>query len=364
MMIGELIQVSKIRLDKISKIREYIQNGIPVVQFGNGLLASELKKWLSEQGIFLTEQFVSSEAKKSVEEKTFDDMKSKYERFVVLICVAAPHIVRMKSEQFAKDEQVVDVIYLGDNYPAGEAFLTTDYVKAHEKELIDVYSLLADDLSRQSMFNFLAAKLSGESIQWLNYNDAVDKAGAEYFNDVFSNCSDTIFVDGGAYNGDTYLDFVKEVPKYLKYYAFEPDQENYDKLLETTHDDDKVMCINKGLYKEETTMRFQSVGTMSSRIADDDSAIEVEVTSIDQTASDANFIKLDIEGAEMDTLAGAIRTIKNNKPRMAICAYHTIDDIWRIPAFIQRLNMDYRIYYRIHQREWCRDLIMYAYVEE
>ena len=364
-MIEELLEIGKVRQHKIACLKQYIKEGLPIIQFGNGLLAKETKKWLREQeGLLITDQFVSDEVKSNIQEKTFEDIKKIYDRFVVLICVANPRIVQMKCGIFRMDNQVVDVMYLGDNYPSGEAFLTMDYVKSHAKELETVYSCLEDDLSRQSMFNFLAAKLSGESRKWLNYNNAVDNAGIEYFNSLFPEVSPMVFVDGGAYDGDTYQDFIAEGLNYSRYYAFEPDETNYNKLVRSTRSDNKVICINRGLHSEETVLNFDSVGTMSSKIISNESVNKVKVTSIDNIARDATFIKLDIEGAEMDALEGAIHTIREQKPHLAICAYHTISDVWRIPMLIRTLDLQYHIYYRIHQHEWWRDLIMYAYADK
>ena len=59
-----------------------------------------------------------------------------------------------------------------------------------------------------------------------------------------------------------------------------------------------------------------------------------------------NFIKADIEGAEMSMLRGATRIIKKHSPTIAICLYHKKDDFWEIPSFIHSLNPKYKFWFR------------------
>lgn len=61
-----------------------------------------------------------------------------------------------------------------------------------------------------------------------------------------------------------------------------------------------------------------------------------------------DFIKMDIEGSEMDALAGARDTIRNFKPRLAISGYHKPDDLWEIPRKIRELNPGYELTFGHH----------------
>jgi FkbM family methyltransferase len=61
-----------------------------------------------------------------------------------------------------------------------------------------------------------------------------------------------------------------------------------------------------------------------------------------------DFIKMDIEGAEMDAIEGAAKVIKEFKPRLAISAYHKTDDLWEIPIKLKSLNPSYELYFGHH----------------
>ncbi|HYD40128.1 MAG TPA: FkbM family methyltransferase [Anaeromyxobacter sp.] len=56
-----------------------------------------------------------------------------------------------------------------------------------------------------------------------------------------------------------------------------------------------------------------------------------------------DFIKLDIEGAELDALAGAEQTIRRHRPRLAICAYHKPEDLGVLPAWLHGLGLGYEL---------------------
>lgn len=58
------------------------------------------------------------------------------------------------------------------------------------------------------------------------------------------------------------------------------------------------------------------------------------------------YIKMDIEGGELDALIGCSETIKKLKPKLAICLYHKREDMWKIPLFIHSLVPEYKFYCR------------------
>jgi hypothetical protein len=98
---------------------------------------------------------------------------------------------------------------------------------------------------------------------------------------------------------------------------------------------------------------------IASKVGDGD--CEVKCVSLDSTLRDVpvSFIKMDIEGSELDTLTGARELIQKNAPILAICAYHKQSDLWNIPLFIHDISPDYSFHLRPHLLEgW--DLVYYA----
>jgi len=90
-------------------------------------------------------------------------------------------------------------------------------------------------------------------------------------------------------------------------------------------------------------------------------ASEIKCASLDELFADAypTYIKMDIEGAEMDALTGASRIIRDSSPVLAICVYHRIDHLWKLPLLLRSLSDKYTFFLRPHA-DACWDLVCYA----
>lgn len=87
----------------------------------------------------------------------------------------------------------------------------------------------------------------------------------------------------------------------------------------------------------------------------------ISVVSIDgcDECKDTTFIKMDLEGAEQNALRGTIETIKRNKSKLAICIYHSDEDMLEIIDFIHELVPEYKLYVR-HHSTGLMETVMYA----
>jgi len=187
----------------------------------------------------------------------------------------------------------------------------------------------------------------------------------EYIDDtIVKPQKNEIYLDGGCFNGMNSLEFIKWVDGSVKkIYAFEPNLENYiacKKRLEKCNVDCEV--IQAGLWSEKTILAFEVMGSGSNINAT--GTVKVPVVSIDEIVGDnkITFIKMDIEGSELEALKGAAKTIKKNKPRMAICLYHKPEDIIDIPLYIKELVPEYKLYIR-HYYPYLFDTVLYAITE-
>jgi FkbM family methyltransferase len=161
---------------------------------------------------------------------------------------------------------------------------------------------------------------------------------------------DEVYVDGGAFDGDTIRLFSSRVGgRYGRIYAFEPDPKTFAVLKQNFVSEPRVEPINAGLYRCKATLRFRDDASRGAIFAKD-GGTEIAVTTIDDVMGKGRvtFIKMNIEGAEIDALNGAERTIRRWRPKLAISAYHRPSDLWRIPRLVRRLSEDYGLYLRQH----------------
>ena len=152
-----------------------------------------------------------------------------------------------------------------------------------------------------------------------------------------------------------------------KIVAFEPDYHNYTNLVRNHPD---ILAYNAGCWDKNETVTFHSDGyesqidLQSPRIINN-TVEKVECVRIDDIAEceKASIIKMDIEGAEQKAIIGAYNTISVNKPKLAICIYHSDEDMVEIPIMLHEMIPEYKMYIRHHSN--CRgETVLYCVPEE
>ncbi len=167
-----------------------------------------------------------------------------------------------------------------------------------------------------------------------------------------------IVVDAGGCWGDTALYFARWADRVFCYECIPSNITILKKNLERNPElAQKISLVPKALDRETgKTLTFSDNGPGSHSAAE---GVAVTTDTIDNLVSSnalerVDFIKMDIEGAEMDALLGAERTIRSHRPRLAISVYHSLEDFVRIPKWIASLGLGYKFYldhFTIHAEE-------------
>jgi len=221
--------------------------------------------------------------------------------------------------------------------------------------------LWADEFSRREYVAQIRWRLRGDF-------DAMADPVSEsiYFPAICGLRTDETFVDCGAFDGDTVESFLAATrSSFTRIVAFEPDPANFAKLRWYVNGlergvSERIVTRQSAVGAESGKVRFAAEGTDGSAVREGGD-LEVECVALDEMLRDEtpSYIKMDIEGAEIDALAGGRGLIARRAPVLAICAYHRQSDLWRIPLLIRSLNPDYRFYLRPYRMEgW--DLVCYA----
>lgn len=219
---------------------------------------------------------------------------------------------------------------------------------------------------RKEMFDQLICEFFPlENILYLRGGELALYCQEQYFDFKKINAKkDNIFVDAGSYDGQTTLDFMKWCNNnYKKIYCFEPNRNNYYNVSEKFKDNSKIQVINAGTWNKEGKLSFLCDGA-ASRITDEDSECSISVKTIDSIVGDENisFIKMDVEGAEIESLRGAKNTIIKNEPDLAICIYHKYLDFIDIPELILNMVPEYKLAIR-HYSNNTTETVLYAFIE-
>lgn len=222
------------------------------------------------------------------------------------------------------------------------------------EQIIDLLNNLNDNLSKKIVMQHLIFRLTFDATAFLAINDNFDE---QYF-DIEIDDKNEIFVDGGCFDGQTTEFLLNKCTNIKKIYCFEPDFNNYKCIIDKFYYNDNLFVHNLGLWDQKTQKYFLSTSNEVSRIVDK-SDIKIVLDTIDRIASDATFIKLDIEGSEMQALAGAKKTIKKNLPKLAISIYHKPNDLFEIVNQINSYTNNYKFYIR-HYSDYMFDTILYG----
>jgi FkbM family methyltransferase len=234
-------------------------------------------------------------------------------------------------------------------------------VQEHSAEVLAAFDLWSDDDSRLEFLNQIRWRLL---MDFDGLGDPV--AHTIYFpKDLCPLLPDEVFVDCGAFDGDSVQLFLKESgARFRKVVAIEPDPANFAQLRENAEKmRGDIQLIHAATGAHSGKVRLMAEGNKSSAVGSGDT--EVDCVKLDDVVEHPapTYIKMDIEGAETDTLIGATRIIRDHAPVLAICCYHRQDHLWKIPSLIHSLHPGYRFFLRPHDLEmW--DLVCYAIPEE
>jgi FkbM family methyltransferase len=237
------------------------------------------------------------------------------------------------------------------------------FFSQNEDRINRVISWLADEESKETYHKMIQFRSKGKRAGFIRYQGGDN----QYFiNDFFKYVKNEVLIDCGAYTGDTIAKFVSLHPEYEKILAFEPDPENFSILHATHGANPQIMLFNAGAFDSNGNMQFSAQGTSGSEIINQASVgnLSIQVRTIDSLGlAHVSFIKMDIEGAELPALQGARGTILRDKPKLAICIYHSNEDMIRIAEYIHNLVPEYKLWVRQHHPFQIRETVLYAQME-
>lgn len=230
-------------------------------------------------------------------------------------------------------------------------------LKNHLEDLIWLYNRLEDYRSRETLLAVLRS--------WTDMDLAllgkVKAWGEQYFDlDLIPSAKDEVFVDVGAYIGDSVMNLLRNYGMvHKKIYAYEADEQNAVFLKRNLGEMPNILIRQKGvgaargsmLFSKEEEASFSHFERTDSGKRDEtqDKDRMTEIVTLDEDIQEpVSWIKMDIEGMEYDALLGCRTHIVNEHPKLSISVYHGYDDLWLLPKLIHSLNPSYKFYLRYY----------------
>jgi FkbM family methyltransferase len=173
-------------------------------------------------------------------------------------------------------------------------------------------------------------------------------------------------IDAGGCWGETALYFAQEVGESGKVFTFEFIPSNL-RIMERNFDlngalKDRINIVKNPIWQHSGKKIYYTDNGPGSSVSEEklsEKAVEISTLALDDFFLEkklprVDFIKMDIEGSELEALKGAEGLMKKYRPTLAISIYHKPEDYYQIIEYVNSLDLGYRFYldhFTIHQEE-------------
>lgn len=340
----------------------------PVFIFGAGQFGRDVCLALRDQG-FEVLGFIESQSRPEpvlgLPVLTWDQLKPEDTKSQLVIGIYNRSMPLDELERIGRTARFTDVFMPWDIFGQFEAALGWRYwlsapslIMSNIDLLEAAYDSLSDADSRECLLNICRFRL-GRNTSYGSFKHSEN----QYFNDLTIGdwgARPMHYVDGGAYNGDTFVELAS-LCNVTGACLFEPDRENFVRLSKVAAATPvPSLCLPLALSNGYQMLSFNAGNGEAGAITKDGSSHVAAVALDDVLHGHAvDFIKLDVEGAEIQALMGAAKTIEHFRPILAISLYHRAQDIWEVPKLLKSLCPDYLFNLRQH---WFNsfDSVLYA----
>lgn len=262
----------------------------------------------------------------------------------------------------------LQILELMSKYPLKMTFDSWFYIK-HYEDYEKLVNLFYDEKSKLVLNNLINTMQSGNE----QYCAEIAEPNQYFSVPNFFNTGNEVFVNLGAFVGDTIEEFINAMHGGFKHiYAFEIGKKQYKACNKRI----KRLIKEWALDKKTITIEYMGIGNTegSLHIKESDrllsTSIEktenkgtlIKMISLDKYFKDIpfSFLAVDIEGSEMDMLLGAKEILKKYKPKIALSVYHRPDDLIKCANFLYEINPSYKFSLR-HHSSLMMDTTLYCY---
>ena len=319
----------------------------PIVIYGMGNGADKLFDRLAEYGvtpadIFASDGFVRGHSFRGMRVKSFSEIKEEYSDFVILLAFASnrPEVIEMLGEINGKYE-----MYIPDMPVAGEEeYFDREFYNSNYAEIKSAYESLCDERSRSLFASIVRYKLTGK--MELLMDNVSEKE--DLYKDLPRGKIEKI-IDVGAYNGDTLREARCFFPHLKHAIAIEPDRRTFRRLMKYVERERtfEIEAVNASAWCDSAEGIFISSGNRNSSVSStasyENRAETTRLMKIDDLSAAPDYIKYDVEGAELEALIGSRETVRAHRPVLLVSLYHRSRDLFSLINYLRGEYPDYRM---------------------
>lgn len=343
---------------------------LPLIMWGCGDVADAVFKYLQYNNINISQVWVDNWSGKQkfhgLIPNSIEAISKEFHEFNVIL--GHSHYEKGKKiKEFYP--QIKNVFYVFSVHYEQYKKISYNEIEEVEERFIQLYDCLADNDSRENLLVFLKTKLTGNADYIIN---RFSQEMSFFNNDVFTMTDHEVFLDIGAYNGDTIREFIVETDnKYEKIIAIEPDIKNYIELNKYLASNclKNIIPSMIGAWNCIEQLSFNTGNEQISSIAVDSKILLnsekliVYASPIDNIFGEEKitFIKINYFEGVKEALEGLEKIICKNLPKLAVTVGFDIYNILKISEYIIKLNIGYKVYLRFN-RAMSSTFTLYAIV--
>jgi FkbM family methyltransferase len=232
----------------------------------------------------------------------------------------------------------------------------------HVQGIRQCYTAIGDEASKRELREQLLWRY------WLDFSalsPPLDARDTYFPMDLLSALPEEVFVDCGSFDGESTRDFNRHWRGQFRHvFAFEPDPLNHQALstnLDAMGIGSRATVMPFAIGDSNGRVSFACDGSVTSHVTTEKGGDMIECRRLDdiEWSMTPTYIKMDIEGAEPEALAGASELLRRHHPVLAICTYHRSEHLWQIPNLIRSISPRYHLFLRRYAEE-CWEGVCYG----
>ncbi len=330
----------------------------PIIMYGTGNGADKVVDVLNElniplSGVTASSTFVRKREFRGFQVMPIEHFEEIYDDFTLIITfgTSIPDVMEniyKLSERHTVLVPVVPVI--------GTEIFDRAFFNAHYEEIDLAYNLMADDFSKKIFKGYVEFLYGGR----LDTLKSITTTEDEAFKNILNLHNNEVYVDIGAYRGDTVDTFLSYTDgSYNHIICAEPDTKTFKKLTDHCADLNSFEAHNVAVTHVDGEIGFTDAHGRQSAVGG--SVMQKSVT-LKTLCGDKipTYIKIDAEGCENEIISASGNIFTEHKPKLNVAAYHKCEDIFTLPILLNKLNSDYKIHLRHHPYIPAWDTLFYC----